>query len=85
MTVYLAAHNAGDGADGDVVLWREPKLVIAGRPPVPLRDVRGLIEALTARRQRIFASTAKALTAAAEASSSPGEINRCRYRRPHRR
>ena len=57
------------------MLWREPKLVIAGRPPVPLRDVRGLIEALTARRQRIFASTAKALTAAAEASTSPGEIN----------
>ena len=75
VTVYLAAHNAGDGADGDFVLWREPKLVIAGRPPVPLRDVRGLIEALTARRQRIFASTAKALTAAAEASTSPGEIN----------
>ena len=40
-----------------------------------LRDVRGLIEALTARRQRMFASTAKALTAAAEASSSGGEIN----------
>ena len=32
VTVYLAAHNAGDGAAGDVVLWREPRLVIAGRP-----------------------------------------------------
>ena len=67
VTVYLAAHNAGDGADGDIVLWREPKLIIAGRPPVRLRDVRPLIDTLSARRQRIFASTAKALTAAADA------------------
>jgi hypothetical protein len=70
VTIYLAAHNAGDGPKGDVVLWREPKLVIAGRPPVLLRDVRALIDALTARRQRIFSSTAKALAAAAEATSS---------------
>lgn len=75
VTVYLAAHNAGDGTTGDVVLWREPKLVIAGRPPVPLRDLPSLIDALTERRQRIFASTAKALAATAEASSSTGSVD----------
>ncbi len=71
VTLYLTAHNAGDGAVGDVVLWREPKLVIPGRPAVPLRDVRALVDTLTERRKRMFPSTATALNAAAELGVSP--------------
>ena len=52
-----------------------PSLSLPGRPPVLLRDVRSLIDALTARRQRMFTSTAKVLMAAAEASSSPERVD----------
>jgi hypothetical protein len=72
VTIYLSAHNAGDGQDGDFVVWREPQIAIAGRPPVLLRDVRALVQELTARRERVFAATARSLAAAAEASSSSG-------------
>ena len=51
VTIYLAANNAGDGTKGDFVLWREPRLVIPGRPPVLLRDAPALIDSLTSRRQ----------------------------------
>ncbi len=61
VTVYLAAHNAGDGATGDVVLWNQPRIEIPGRPPVPLRDLPALAADLAARRARVFAATAASL------------------------
>ncbi|MBL8210591.1 MAG: DUF1592 domain-containing protein [Bryobacterales bacterium] len=60
VTVYLAAHNAGDGATGDVVLWN-PRIEIPGSPPVPLRDLPALAADLAARRARVFATTAASL------------------------
>ena len=66
VVVYLAAHDAGDGQAGDYVVWQTPQLVIPGRPPVLLRDLRAFIDELNLRRQRIFAATAQALVAAAD-------------------
>lgn len=68
--LYLAAGTAGDGPTDDLVEWQQPRLVTPGRPDVLLRDVRGFISQLTVRRQRIFASTAAALAAVAEASAA---------------
>lgn len=60
--VYLAAHDAGDGNAGDVVLWKEPKLVMAGRAPVLVRDLPVFVAQLTARRKVVLAETEAALT-----------------------
>ena len=70
VALWLAAGDAGDGAANDFVVWKEPKLVIPGRPPILLRDVRNFVGELTARRERIFAATAHALAAAAEAGTA---------------
>ncbi len=71
VVVYLAASDLGDGNAQDVVRWREPHLVIPGRPRLPLRDVRALIQQLDARRDAVFRSAAGCLAAAAEASALP--------------
>ena len=42
VVLYLSAGDAGDGREGDVVVWRRPRLEMPGRPPLLLRDVRGL-------------------------------------------
>jgi hypothetical protein len=69
LTLYLVASDAGDGNENDFVLWKEPRLVAPGRPVLLLRDVPETMGALTALRERTFASTAKALSAAAESGS----------------
>lgn len=46
VVVYLAASNAGDGRAGDVVVWQQPRLIIPGRPPILLRDLRDYIAEL---------------------------------------
>jgi mono/diheme cytochrome c family protein len=39
---YLVVSDAGDGADGDLVIWERPRLVAEGRPDVLLRDIRAV-------------------------------------------
>jgi hypothetical protein len=56
--VFLTAHDAGDGAVNDHVLWREPRLVMPGRPPVLVRDIPAFVSALSARRTQVLAATA---------------------------
>ena len=75
IAVYLTAGDAGDGSAGDFVVWRQPRLVIPGRPPLLLRDVREFVREMKGRRERIFSSTAKALAAAVEAGATPGDID----------
>jgi hypothetical protein len=41
VTISLVATAAGDGNDGDFVVWQAPRLVSSGRPDLLLRDVRG--------------------------------------------
>jgi hypothetical protein len=72
---YLAAGDAGDGREGDFVVWQQPKLIIPGHPPVLLRDARNFVAELLARRERILASTARALAAAAEAGAAKGGVD----------
>jgi len=75
VVLYLSASDAGDGREQDFVVWERPRLVAAGRPDLLLRDVRAVTQELAARRERIFASTAKCLGAAAEASATTGVVD----------
>lgn len=67
--VWLVAGDAGDGAANDFVVWDEPRLVVPGRPNLPLRDLREFTSEMASKRERWFAATAKCLEAAAEASA----------------
>ena len=70
VTLYLVTSDAGDGHDNDFVIWDRPRFVAAGRPDLLLRDVREVSRQLIARREKLFASTAQCLAAAAEAGES---------------
>src|SRR5262249_54507816 len=61
----------------DYVIWDRPRLVAAGRPDLLLRDVRAIHKQLVSRRERIFQTAAKCLTAAAESAAAevPPELN----------
>ena len=67
VVLSLSAGDAGDGREGDVVVWRRPRLELPGRPALLLRDVRDLGRYLAARRRSILDETPKYLAAAAEA------------------
>jgi Protein of unknown function (DUF1592)/Protein of unknown function (DUF1588)/Protein of unknown function (DUF1587)/Protein of unknown function (DUF1585)/Protein of unknown function (DUF1595) len=70
ITISLVAMDAGDGNDGDFVLWQSPRLVTPGRQDLLLRDVRDVSRELTMRRHQLFAGTAAYLNAADEVTSS---------------
>lgn len=83
VTLYLVASDAGDGNEGDFVVWEAPRLVAPGRPDLLLRDVRGVSRELASRRERLFATTAKCLTAAAEAGAAQGQVDVAEIARKH--
>ncbi|HUQ68800.1 MAG TPA: DUF1587 domain-containing protein, partial [Planctomycetaceae bacterium] len=68
VTIYLSVGTAGDGNDGDFVVWQQPRIVTPGQPDLMLRDVRDFTREMLARRDRQFASTKMALIAAAAVS-----------------
>lgn len=70
VTLYLSAGTAGDGNANDHVLWLQPRIITPGQPDLMLKDVRDFTRDMLARRDRLFASTSKALAAAAEASQA---------------
>ncbi|MEX2213880.1 MAG: DUF1592 domain-containing protein [Phycisphaeraceae bacterium] len=71
----LVASDAGDGGEGDVVLWQQPRLVAKGRPDVLLKDVRALSAQVARRRAELFARTAAYLDAASEIASVEGQVD----------
>lgn len=75
VTLYLVAGDAGDGGDGDYVVWERPRFVAAGRPDLLLRDARPLLGILAARRERVLANTTRCLAAAAEGAASSQEVD----------
>jgi hypothetical protein len=81
--LYLAAGDAGDGADQDFVVWRRPRLVIPGRPDLPLRDVRAFTSEILALRERYFAAAAKCLATAAEVSGRQEPFSVAELARQH--
>ncbi len=83
IVVYLAAGDAGDGPAGDFVVWQQPKLLLPGQPPIPLREARAVVGELLTRRERVLASTARALAAAAEAGAANGGVEVTALARRH--
>ena len=69
--IHLAAGDAGDGHDHDVVVWRNPRLVAAGRADLPLALVRPMAETLGRERERLAATAAECLAAVSEALAGP--------------
>lgn len=67
LTLYLSAGDAGDGNEGDFVLWENARFVAPGRADLPLRHVRAVLQQLAKQRKTVIATAAKCLAAAAEA------------------
>ncbi len=84
VAIYLVASYAGDGSDGDDVVWERPRLEAPGRPTLLLRDVRDGYRAWSARRERVLAATAPCLRAAAAAIEAPGRLTVAELARRHR-
>ncbi len=74
MTLYLATSDAGDGGEGDEVVWEHPRLVSAGRPDLPIANLPALVTHLEAQRARILASTEACLNAIAGGGESDPEL-----------
>ncbi|MBC7856976.1 MAG: DUF1592 domain-containing protein [Pirellulaceae bacterium] len=73
VTITLVTSDAGDGNDHDFAVWQNPRIVAPGWPDLPLRNVRHVMNELTARRERILGSTAKYLAAADDAAAAQGK------------
>ncbi|MBE2285612.1 MAG: DUF1592 domain-containing protein [Prosthecobacter sp.] len=69
VTLYLTTTDAGDGSDGDEVIWQNPRLVAPGRPDLPIHGLPALLKHLEAQRERIIASTEQCLNAIANGKS----------------
>lgn len=69
VVVYLAAGEAGDGNANDFAIWQQPRLVFPGQPDLLLRDVPDFVRQTMDRREKILATTAQCLSAAAEVSN----------------
>ena len=64
-TLYLVATNAGDGDEGDEVVWERPRLVAKGRPDLPIQSIPGVVEYLESQRTRLIADSEDCLAALA--------------------
>jgi len=84
VVISLVATAAGDGNDGDFVVWQAPRLVSPGSPDLLLRDVRSAAHELQSRRTRLFAHTAACLNAADELSSSAEALGIAKLAAKHR-
>jgi hypothetical protein len=84
VALSLIATDAGDGNEHDYLVWRSPRLVAPGRPDILLRDVRPMVEVLSARREGMFAGTTKLLAAAEDAAAAQGRAETARLAEKHR-
>jgi hypothetical protein len=75
VTLSLVATDAGDGNEHDFVAWRNPRLVVPGRPDLPLKDVRRVASELARTRERLFAETSKYLEASNEVEAVQGRLD----------
>jgi len=68
VVVYLTAGEAGDGNQGDFVVWKNPRLVGGNLPELPLRHAAGLHQRLAELRREVLGNAARYLAAVAEAT-----------------
>jgi hypothetical protein len=70
-TLYLTTTDAGDGAEGDDVIWEGPRLVAPGRPDLPVHALPDLVAHLEKERSRLIESSERILTAIAAGDDDP--------------
>ncbi|HSI65342.1 MAG TPA: DUF1587 domain-containing protein, partial [Candidatus Saccharimonadia bacterium] len=83
VVLYLTASNGGDGDDQDVVLWENPRLVAPGRPDLPLRDVRAVLQQLEKRKAEVIAEVVPCLEAAHEAETATERTDIAKLAKKH--
>src|SRR5690606_19073592 len=81
--LYLAASDAGDGAEGDDVLWDQPRIVLPSGDELPLEQVGAVWQQLLARQAAVASCTADYLAAADayERSADVADPNELAHRR----
>lgn len=65
-TLYLVTSDAGDGHEGDDVMWENPRLISKGRPDIPAARIPELVRYLEAQRAKFIDETETCLNAIAE-------------------
>ena len=66
VSIFLTASDAGDGRDGDFVIWQSPRLTIDNGPDILLRDLAGLQRRLAQAQQDALSRTTDYLAAVGE-------------------
>lgn len=69
--LYLTTTDAGDGAEGDDVIWEGARLVAPGRPDLPVHALPDLVAHLEKERSRIIESSERLLAAIAAGDDDP--------------
>lgn len=75
VVVYLSATDAGDGNEHDFALWENARIISAGRPDLPLKDLRAMVQQLVTRRDAIASTVPQCLAAAHEAQMSQSPVD----------
>lgn len=75
IVVSLAAGTTGDGADGDLVHWQQPRLVSDSKPPIFLRDVRAMAVGLKRLHDKELPAVGRYLAAVDEALGTRGKVD----------
>ena len=77
------ARTAGDGHDGDRVIWENPPLIAKDRPELPLASLSELQQLLESRRTAIIDSTEQCLAALVSERSQPAASGNTDQRASH--
>jgi mono/diheme cytochrome c family protein len=83
VVLYLVSRAYPPGKEGGSVVWERPRFVAAGKPDLLLRDYADFGSQFEVDLQSLFADTARYLTAAAEAASSPDQKPQALARKHH--
>ncbi|MFT5466810.1 MAG: hypothetical protein ACI8UO_001910 [Verrucomicrobiales bacterium] len=70
--LYLAAGDAGDGPEGDAVIWKNAVLTRPDEKPIPLSQLKALNEAVIALQDRELKRTGAYLESAAKGETVEG-------------
>jgi hypothetical protein len=75
VSIFLTASEAGDGREGDFVVWQSPRLTIENGPDILLRDLAGLQQRLAQAQQDALSRTTDYLAAVADLEAAGAALN----------
>ena len=83
LTLYLSVSDAGDGNENDLAVWENPRLVVAGRADLPLKEVLAVAQRLEKRREAAVATVTQSLAAVHEAEQATGRTDIAKLAQKH--